>query len=94
MCGAAMVLPGARTGNWSTSRTTVLHRRRRGRAWGEEGKGLPSTSSACATKPLKTSGLYKFERKKLFFYVRIQIGKHISLQALENECHPPHTLCP
>lgn len=63
-----------------------------GTAWGQEGKGLPSASSAGATKPGKTSGLHRFERKN--FYIRIQIGKHISLQALENECHPPNILCP
>lgn len=33
-------------------------------------------------------------KEKLFFYVRIQISKRISLQALVRGCHPPHILCP
>lgn len=58
--------PQGRTGTWSASRTTVM-RHCGGTVWGQEGKGVPSTSSACATKPGETSGLYRFERKNFSF---------------------------
>lgn len=83
-----------RTGNWSASRTAVMHRRHWGRTRGGGRQRAPVNLSSSCYKSCNNIWSLQIWKEKLFFYIRIQIGKHISLQALENECHPPHILCP